>query len=353
MGALLMSDKIRVRAVSKNYEVIFIDSFSDTLISKSNAKSFFLIDHKLVKIFKNDFGDVLYKYPNLSIEATEHNKTLEYCQTIIKDLITKNIRKNNVIVAIGGGIIQDITAFISSILFRGIEWEFYPTTLLAQADSCVGSKTSINLNEIKNLLGTFNPPSAIYIDVEFLKSLPTQEIKSGIGEMLHFYLLEGSELAEAMMLEYDKLIKSPKLLKNYIMASLKIKKRTVEKDEFDMNERNLFNYGHTFGHAIETVSDYAINHGQAVTMGMDIANHISVELGYMNKRTFESMHRILEKNLPDFRLEPNQVTDFLQTLSKDKKNIGNNLGCILTRGPGHMEKVQIPFDKSLRHIILS
>jgi 3-dehydroquinate synthase len=156
-----------------------------------------------------------------------------------------------------------------------------------------------------------------------------------------------------MMHEYESLIKNPKLLKDYIMASLQIKKKTVEKDEFDKNERNLFNYGHTFGHAIETVSGYEINHGQAVTIGMDIANRVSVELGYMDKRTFESMHRILEKNLPIFRLEPNQATDFLQALSKDKKNIGNNLGCILTRGPGHMEKVQIPFDKGLRHIILS
>ena len=88
-------------------------------------------------------------------------------------------------------------------------------------------------------------------------------------------------------------------------------------------------------------------------MGMDIANHISVELGYMDKQTFESMHRILVKNLPEFRLKPNQASDFLQALSKDKKNIGLNLVCILSRGPGKMEKVQIPFDKGLQHIILS
>ncbi len=348
-----MSDNIRIKAAARDYEVIFINSISDTLRVKNHSKSFFIIDHNLIHILKKEAGNVFHKLSTLSIEATEQNKTLEYCQGIIKDLIKKNIKKDNILVAVGGGIIQDITAFISSILFRGIEWEFYPTTLLAQADSCVGSKTSINMDGIKNLLGTFNPPSAIYIDVGFLKSLPVQEIKSGIGEMLHFYLIEGSELAETMMREYEKLLESPKLLKKYIMASLQIKKNTVEKDEFDRNERNLFNYGHTFGHAIEFVSGYRINHGQAVTMGMDIANHISVKLGYMDKQTFESMHRILIKNLPEFRLKPNQATDFLQALAKDKKNVGNNLGCILARGPGLMKKVQIPFEKDLKLIILS
>lgn len=348
-----MSDNIRIKAAARDYEVIFINSISDTLRIKNHSKSFFIIDHNLIHILKNEAGDVFHKLSILSIEATEQNKTLEYCQVIIKDLIAKDIRRNNVLVAIGGGIIQDIAGFISSILFRGIEWEFYPTTLLAQADSCVGSKTSINMDGIKNLLGTFNPPSAIYIDVGFLKSLPVQEIKSGIGEMLHFYLIEGSEIAETIMREYEGLIKSPELLKDYIRASLQIKKKTVEKDESDKHERNLFNYGHTFGHAIETVSGYGINHGQAVTMGMDIANHISVELGHMDKPTFEAMHRILAKNLPDFRLGPNQANDFLQALSKDKKNIDNDLMCILTRGPGQMKKVKIPFNRNLRHIILS
>lgn len=348
-----MSDRMTIKSLTGAYEVIFINSYAETLSRTDYLKPFFIIDHKIVKIFKENLGDFLHKYPYLTVEATEQNKTMEHCQVIIKDLVTKDIRKNSVLVAVGGGIIQDITSFISSILFRGIEWEFYPTTLLAQADSCIGSKTSINLNEYKNLLGTFYPPSTIYIDVNFLDSLPTQEIKSGIGEILHYYLIAGSELAESMTNEYERLIKNPKLLKDYILASLQIKKETVERDEFDKNERNLFNYGHTFGHAIETVSGYKINHGQAVTVGMDIANHISLECGYMRKRTFESMHRILAKNFPDFSLKPGQISDFLLALSKDKKNIGDNLGCILTKGPGQMEKVLIPFDNSLRNMILN
>ncbi len=347
-----MSDKMIITSSKKDYEVIFVNNFAEIFSKKDDLESYFIIDQKILKIFEETLGAFLDKHQCLPVEATEQNKTLAHCQVVIKDLINKNIRKNNVLVAVGGGIIQDITAFISSILFRGIEWEFYPTTLLAQADSCIGSKTSINLDEYKNLLGTFYPPSKIYIDVNFLDSLPIKEIKSGIGEILHFYLIAGSELAESIANEYESIIANPKLLKDYILASLQIKKQTVERDEFDKDERNLFNYGHTFGHAIETVSGYKINHGQAVTMGMDIANYISVEYGYLNKKLFESMHRILAKNLPDFRLELRQVNDFLQALSKDKKNIGSNLGCILTKGPGQMEKMQIPFDNKLKKMIL-
>ena len=126
----------------------------------------------------------------------------------------------------------------------------------------------------------------------------------------------------------------------------------VEIDEFDKNERNVFNYGHTFGHAIETVSNYLINHGQAVTMGMDIANYVSLQLGYLNASTFEVMHNILAKNLPNFKLSKENIEKYLAALSKDKKNIGNNLGCILTKGPGAMEKLQLPLDEKVKEIIL-
>lgn len=268
-----MSEKLSIKSRFRNYEVIFINDFAETIKQTYIENTFFIIDKELAELYKDAINDISSKYGVLFIEAIEENKTLDYCQTVIETLMEKNIRKDSMLIAIGGGITQDITAFVSSILYRGIGWIFYPTTLLAQADSCIGSKASINFGGYKNLLGGFYPPSQIYIDLGFLETLPADEIKSGIGEILHFYLISGSRLSEELMNKYDELIVSPKKLKPFIVESLNIKKRVVEIDEFDRNERNLFNYGHTFGHAIETVSGYGVNHGQAVTMGMERAKN--------------------------------------------------------------------------------
>ena len=304
-------------------------------------------------IFREEFDSIHPKSHFISIKANEANKTIDYCQNLIKRLVEENIRKNCVIVAVGGGIIQDIAAFTSSILFRGIDWIFYPTTLLAQADSCIGSKTSINLGGYKNLVGNFYPPVEINLDLAFLETLPVAEMKSGIGEILHFYLIAGSELLEELVSEYDELLTNPKLLKKHIMASLRIKKKVIQIDEFDKDERNLFNYGHTFGHAIESVTSYGIPHGQAVTMGMDIANFISMNLDYLKKEDFTYMHSVLVNNMPSFCLQDDMIGKYFNALSRDKKNEGNQLGCILSSGPGAMKKVFLPLDNKLKSIIRS
>ena len=347
-----MFDKLTVASLTGNYDVTFIEDFAEALNDKDKEDTFFIIDEKLIELPKDLFANILKKEYCFLVEAKEQHKTIDYCYHLIQSLIEKNIRKNYTLVALGGGIIQDITGFVASIMFRGIRWEFFPTTLLAQADSCVGSKTSINCGEYKNLLGNFYPPSNIYIDVHFLNTLPVGEIKSGIGEILHFFMIANSSLLTRLVDHYDELLASPGLLKEYIIESLSIKKKVVEIDEYDRNERNVFNYGHTFGHAIETVSQYKVSHGQAVTMGMDIANFVSLSLGKLGERDFEFMHKILLKNMPMFRLSVDMMEDYFMALSKDKKNIGQKLGCILSGGLGAMQKAQIPINDKLKKIII-
>jgi 3-dehydroquinate synthase len=353
MEGMLMSETLMVKSIFRNYKVEFIEDFAEILEDMQFDDTFIIIDNKVIDSYQKQVDDILSKCQFFSVKSIESNKTLNYCQNLIENLVEKNIRKNHTIVAIGGGIIQDIAAFISSIMFRGINWVVVPTTLLAQADSCIGSKTSINMGGYKNLLGTFCPPSCIYIDTKFLETLPIDEIKSGIGEILHFYLIAGNDLLERLAEEYDELLASPRMLQDYILESLKIKKSIIEIDEFDRRERNLFNYGHTFGHAIETVSQYKVNHGLAVTMGMDIANYISMNFGYLSENDFNYMHRILVKNLPNFHLSSDLISDYFMALSKDKKNVGNMLGCILCYGPGSMKKMQIPLDENLKNTIQS
>jgi len=349
-----MSDELTISSRFRDYTVFFIESAAESLRTRHpDQTSMFIVDENLLALCPERFDNALKDREVIFVEPTEQHKTLEYCQSIISKLIEKNIRKNCTLVAVGGGIIQDITAFISSVLFRGISWEFYPTTLLAQADSCIGSKASINFGNYKNMLGGFYPPACIFIDVGFLGTLPEEEIRSGIGEMLHYFLIDDSELTRSLMDDYEALLANPLQMKLYMLESLRIKKSMIEIDELDKNQRNIFNYGHTFGHAIETVSDYRVNHGQAVTLGMDIANYISMHLGYVTDQQYASMHTVLWKNIPDFQLSDKMFDRYYSALAKDKKNIGKNLGCILTRGPGKMEKIQIPFDEKLKDLIRS
>lgn len=345
---LTVSSKIR-----GEYRVSFIDHLKDELQSQAaDDRNLFVIDEKVYALFKDEIKSLFERSRIILIECGEDKKTIDYCQIVIRQLLTQNVRKNDVLVAIGGGITQDIVAFISSVLFRGVDWHFFPTTLLAQCDSCIGSKSSINFDQYKNLIGTFNPPSEIYIYLGFLKTLGKSEIKSGIGEMLHYYFTDGIDLASSISEQYESLLENVDLLAYFINNSLRIKKRIIEIDEFDTEIRHIFNYGHTFGHAIESSTNYEIPHGQAISIGMDIANFISYKKQMISIDVFDQMHQILQKNMPLFKLTNENIDLYLTSLSKDKKNKGNRLGCILTFGPGKMEKVFCDLNEEFKNLLL-
>lgn len=313
----------------------------------------FVVDRVVAGLFSEQLSSVVSNSRILYVDCNEQNKTMDYAQEVIRQLLTLQVRKDTVLIAIGGGITQDIVAFISSILFRGIKWIFYPTTLLAQCDSCIGSKSSINFDQLKNLVGTFNPPNKIFIFPGFLKTLSKSEIQSGIGEMLHYFLKEGIEIANEIKEQYEDLLVNPDQLAYFISNSLRIKKEVIEIDEFDNSIRHVFNYGHTFGHAIEAVTNYAIPHGQAVSIGMDIANYLSMQKGLLAESDFNLMHSILEKNFPEFQLTSSNIELYLTALSKDKKNKGAKLGAILSKGPGKVEKVFIDMDEAFKAQLLN
>lgn len=347
----LSVDNLTIHSRFRDYSVEFVADFLTPLRSWRDNNGFFLVDRKISELHKKRISKVLPPEKTILLNALEENKTLATCSEIISTLVERGVRRDTVLVAVGGGIVQDVTAFVASILYRGIDWAFFPTTLLAQADSCIGSKTSINLGKRKNLLGNFYPPLSVSIDTAFLETLSEDDIKSGIGEMLHFFYYAGSPFKDKILAAHADLLKDRNLLLEFIQESLRIKKGVIEIDELDQGERRKFNYGHSFGHAIESATNYQIKHGQAVTIGMDIANFLSWRLGLLSKEEFERTHDQWKINFPEFKLETINLETLFAALRKDKKNIGANLGCILSQGPGALLAKQIPFDQVLENTI--
>lgn len=344
MGDIQMYNFI-VKSIVHDYEVQFIDDTQATLLNELKEGDVIIIDNNIRKKYSAELGDILRRYKHIGVEAVEPTKSYQGIMPIMQDLIENGFRKNHRLIAVGGGITQDITAFIASIMYRGVDWYFFPTSLLAQGDSCIGSKTSINFYEYKNLVGGFYPPNKIYINLGFLDSLSEAEIKSGLGEMLHYFIVSGEDDFKRFRNDYPLALTDKKILTGIIARSLEIKKGYIQIDEFDKKERQVFNYGHSFGHAIESLTNYTIPHGIAVSYGMDMANYVSVKKGYITEETRKEIRELLEKIWSGTTIQNISTDRFISALSKDKKNIGTHLGLILNKGYGKIFKDLIPADE--------
>ena len=326
---------INIRSSRGNYKVIEFD-FSKFLFSKTSNKFFYIIDLNVYK--KNKY---LKKIKNnlVIIRANENTKDYKNISQIIGKLLNLQIKRDSILIGIGGGITQDITGFIASIIFRGIRWDFIPTTVLAQCDSCIGGKTSINFEKTKNQLGNFYPPRKIYLDVNFLKTLKFNEIKSGLGEMSHYFLVSGLKDWNLFKKNLNHLLKknlNKKLLKKMIFKSLLIKKNFIEIDEFDTGKRLILNYGHSFGHALEKITNYQIPHGLAVAHGINISNFISLKKKYIKFDTYKDIEIEMAKIVKLKKIKKINLKHFLEILKKDKKNKKGEIKVILTKGYGKM-----------------
>jgi len=339
-----LSDSLSIQSIYRTYTATFIDDFRTAFLEVLRPGDVVITDRIVREINADTFASIPSDVRTIAIDANEEQKSYERLAWIIELLIEGGFKKNNRLVAVGGGIVQDVTAFIASILYRGVEWIFFPSTLLAQCDSCIGSKTSINFGKYKNQIGNFYPPSEIHICPAFLDSLPDIAIRSGIGEMIHYFLVAGDTDYRMIRSSYHDCMKDPAIMRRLILRSLEIKKSYIERDEFDKGPRQVFNYGHSFGHAIESVTQYAVPHGVAVSFGMDIANFISARLGLISDTLRGEVRELLVWNWQGSSVDGLDVRAFEKALSKDKKNVGNELRVILTKGLGDMFKSPLPLD---------
>lgn len=314
-----MEDSLVHNFQIKSHKGIYQVDFDNNILENNRIAG--LGTHYIVD--KNVLDFVSKQIPNdnlVIIEANETTKSYRGVEPIITELITKDLKRDSVLVAIGGGITQDITCFIANTFMRGIKWKFIPTTLLAQADSCIGSKSSINFGDTKNILGSFTPPDLVIICQKFLSTLEEKDIESGIGEIIKLYIVD------------QKIVDSNEIKENLLLHlynTLQIKKHYIEMDEFDQGPRNILNYGHCFGHAIESATNFGIPHGIAVTMGMDIANKLALTTDNINQLTYHSLHQVLLPNYEKYKNVKIDMFRLFAALAKDKKNTGSKINIIL------------------------
>ena len=240
-----------IKSSTKDYSVNISDSFDFINKITIDEKSFFVIDRLLYDLYKEKLFNNIPEKQLYLLDAVEENKTIETALSICEIITNISAKRNAKLISFGGGIVQDVTGFVANILYRGIHWTFFPTTLLAACDSCIGGKTSLNYKKHKNLLGTFYPPDEIFICTPFFKTLTERDFQSGLGEVVKFNIMFGEEGIKKMEDNIDSLLeRNDDKLMEFVLSSLEFKKTFIEQDEFDKGIRIHLNFAHTFGHSL-------------------------------------------------------------------------------------------------------
>lgn len=320
-----MYSTITVPSSIHNYSVEFVDTLTsiEDLIREPNTIT--IVDSLVADLYPRLGNGIV-------VQATEKAKTLHGAENLLGALAAARANVKTKLIVIGGGIVQDLAGFCASVYARGIEYVLVPTTLLAQGDSCVGGKTSINLNHKKNLIGTFYPPTKILIYTEFLKTLSEVDYISGLGELYKFSILQRT------INTFD----SRGNIVEMVHKGLSYKVSILKRDEFDKRERRFLNYGHTFGHALESTSHNEIPHGLAVILGSMIATRVAKELGYEVPDYLvilaKGINLIRESKL---RLKSKwfDLENLLEVVKSDKKSTGQ-LTMVLVDDKPFLENVE-------------
>ena len=309
------------------------------LLAKKEDKIFCIIDQKL----KNKFIK-LKKNKNLKlffIKGGEQIKNYKSYSDLCEKLLSKNIDRGSVLVAIGGGTVGDLCGFVASTILRGVKFILIPTTLLSQVDSSIGGKNGINSDFGKNLIGTFFQPNEVIIDINILKSLPKRELYCGYAEIIKHAIIKDVSFFNWLDKNYLELFNfKSNVLEKAISKSIDIKLWYVKKDTKEKltnrNSRAILNFGHSFGHALEANYKFSnkLNHGEAISVGMIIEAKISNYLGYLSKKELERiMNHFVRVKL---KIHDNKVKSdkTLEILLKDKKNTNNNINIIFLKKIG-------------------
>lgn len=323
--------RVKIQLEKNSYEIIIEKdllsrlSFFIAEIYK-NKKIYIITDDQVAEFYLQKVRTILeekFIVEDVIVPHGESSKSIETYCSVVKQLLNKNIRRNELLLALGGGVIGDLTGFVAATLYRGLPYVSIPTSLLSQMDSSIGGKTGIDFDERKNIIGCFKQPKLVLIDPNTLNTLPVEEFKNGMGELIKHAVIGNPKL-------FQMLLSKPEIDEEIIFESLTVKKHLVEADEFDQGERMLLNFGHTFGHAIEL--KYNLKHGHAVALGMLMAIHFGIDLGITNKEVYSKVLTIL--NLYEISYQEYNYKAYVKDIVYDKKNIAGVIQFVLLRDIG-------------------
>ena len=295
-----------------------------------------------------------FEVSSLLLPDGEAHKTLESCAHVFAALAELKASRDATIVALGGGVIGDLAGFAAACWMRGIAFVQVPTTLLAMVDSSVGGKTAVDLPAGKNLVGAFHQPRAVVIDTDTLSTLPERELRAGFAEVIKYGALGDAAFFAWLETHAQALLaREPAALSEAIAHCCTQKAGIVARDETEQGERALLNFGHTFGHALETLTGYGtLLHGEAIAIGMMLAARLSAQLGLAQAADAARLEALLGRfELPTALpagIDPDALIDLMQL---DKKNLSGRLRLVLWRGLGQAEIVKDVDRASLRVVL--
>ena len=367
----MKNSKIIVKTADKSYPVYFGNGIIDltgSLIKKKipNARKVFLIvDKKLPVALLKKLKKSLKKYELIicKLHVTENIKNYKMAFQLIENLLKHNFKRSDCVISLGGGILGDLSAFVSNLTKRGIKFINIPTTLLSQSDAAIGGKTAVNSIKGKNLIGTFYHPEFVLVDLTTLNTLPYREMICGYGEILKHSLIQDRSFFFWLSKNSKKIVnkKEKSILKTAIIKSCLIKSKIINKDEKEKNLRMILNFGHTFAHGFEGEKKFSrkLNHGEAVLLGMMIAS----ELAYKKKILSLNELNLIKKHYLDLSLpmkinnffKKKEVNKILYFMKRDKKNFDDKINLILINKIGSVtkpNKFNISFNE-IRKFLLS
>ncbi len=273
-----------------------------------------------------------------TFDAGEESKNLSTYGDILAFLAEDEFTRTDTVLALGGGVVGDMAGFAAATYMRGIHFINMPTSLLAAIDSSVGGKTAVDLPQGKNLVGAFYQPELVLFDTDFMKTLPYDEIRNGLGEGVKYAVLEGGEIFDILS---DGLTSDN--LEQFIYLSVEAKRRIVEEDEKEGGVRKFLNLGHTIAHAVETLTEYVVPHGLAVAYGVRMMARFACERGELAEEQYAKIEGLLLAN--DLALELNPISELIPYFAADKKRAGDMITLVTIAGIGDCRLTKLPLDE--------
>lgn len=327
---------MKLQAKSGSTKIVFSDFRRFLSNIKGRTKVLLVTDENVLGIYGDKMNDV----DKIVLNAGESAKTLRSTERIYEYLLEHSVDRSSIIVGVGGGTVSDITGFAASTFMRGISFGFAPTTLLAQVDASIGGKNGVNFRGFKNMIGTVRQPEFCLVDFSFLKTLPVDQLMSGMAEIVKCGAILNKKLFEYVEENHSRIISlDDRSLAHAISEAISAKIRIVGKDEKDNGERMKLNFGHTVGHAIEKVS--GLPHGHSIAIGMVAESRLAAHKGLLSFAEVSRIEKLLKAvGLPT--RSGTSSTDVLEAISKDKKSSGDSINIALPEkiGNGTIYKIR-------------